>query len=82
MIKILISWFIPLIISIVFFLYVITPSSYFNFLPYQIHESLFQNDKHEMEFIIAFDFIVAVLIFFVFHKLLKKIALFYNKREM
>jgi hypothetical protein len=58
-------------LSLSLFLYLITPSSYFNFLPYQIHETFFGASGFEKEFIIAFDFVVCVIVFLVLRKLLR-----------
>jgi hypothetical protein len=57
------------ILSLLTFLYLIQPSIYINFLPYQIHESLFRGSGYESEFIKAFDFLISVLLFFVFKKI-------------
>lgn len=66
------KWLIPIAVSLVFFWIVITPPSYFNFLPYGIHEALFRGSGFEKEFIIAFDFVVALLIFFLVRYLFRK----------
>jgi hypothetical protein len=59
-------------IAVLFFCWVIKPPSYFNFIPYQIHETFMQGDKHESEFIIAFDAACSLLLMLTINKLLSR----------
>ncbi len=65
----------PIIISILLsssiFFYLITPSSFFNFLPFAIHDNFFRNIVSEALFIIIFDLLCSVILFYVFYKVLK-----------
>ena len=67
------SWVIPSIIAACFYWYVATYPNYFNFLPYQLHELIFQGDHNELVFILIFDFFIALMLFWIFRKLLKRI---------
>ncbi|MCB0792511.1 MAG: hypothetical protein H6595_04610 [Flavobacteriales bacterium] len=65
------SWLLPAVLAVLFFVWVITPSSFFNFLPYAIHEGLFQGSGYESEFIVGFDICVAVALFFGLRALMR-----------
>lgn len=69
--KAFLSWLLPLSAAVLFFASVVMPPSYFNALPFQIHETILQGDKNEAEFIIAFDTLFAIGIFFLVRYLLK-----------
>lgn len=68
---------VPLILSALLstsvFNYIIKPPSFFNFLPFAIHENFFRGIVGERLFIIVFDLLFAILLFFVFNKVFKKI---------
>lgn len=59
----LITWIVPTLLALVFFVWIVTPPSYFNFLPYAVHESLFQGSGYEAEFILVFDACSAIVLF-------------------
>ena len=67
--RIIFRWILPASISILFFVNVVRPPSYFNLLPYQIHDSIWPGGEHEFEFIVCFDAIIALGIFFLVRKL-------------
>lgn len=69
-------------ISIFFLLSVLTPPSYFNALPFAIHQAFFKevtsdgevfNTIEESTFIKVFDIIIALLIFWLVYALSKRI---------
>ncbi|RPE08307.1 hypothetical protein EGT74_14710 [Chitinophaga lutea] len=60
---------IALSICILFLMMVLTPPSVFNLLPYSIHRSLSPAGFREKEFIIVFDVLTALGIFFVIYKM-------------
>jgi hypothetical protein len=59
-------------IAVLFFCWVISAPSYFNFIPYQIHETFMRGDKHEREFIIVFDATCSLLLWLAVNKFLSK----------
>ncbi len=52
---------------------ILTPPSFFNFLPFAIHESLFRNTSiQEHQFILAFDVTCLVIFYFSISNFLKR----------
>jgi len=70
----LITWLVPALLALLFFAWIVTPPSYFNFLPYAIHESLLQGSGYESEFIVVFDACTAVLLFFGLRFIVRRLA--------
>jgi hypothetical protein len=63
-----------LIISVIFLSLVLAPEGCaFNLLPYEIDEGLSNGAKGDNEFIETFDVIVAIIIFFLVYKALRKV---------
>lgn len=64
---------ISLILSLLFLKMVLTPPSVFNLLPYSIHRSFSPDGSGEKMFIIIFDLIIALLLFYITYKIALKI---------
>ena len=66
-------WILSGLLAGIIFIYLIQSTRYFNFLPYQIHEILFRGSGNEREFIIFFDLIICIILFFIFKRILSKV---------
>ena len=53
-----------------FLAFVLTPPSFFNFLPLAIHQAMFRDVFAEKTFIVVFDIMVAVFFVWLFYKIL------------
>jgi hypothetical protein len=62
-----------LIITAGFFLIAFSTSSGFNFIPYLIHESISPGGANETTFIIVFDIVIGLLLFFLAYKIFTKV---------
>lgn len=57
----------------IFFIFLITPSSIFNYIPYFIYHSLDLKIITEEQFIIFFDFVFSLIFFFLIFRLIKNL---------
>lgn len=71
--KKLISLILALLISAVFYWYIIEPNNGFNLIVYSIHESISPGGRGESTFIRSFDVLLSFAVFLIFYKLLRVI---------
>lgn len=68
------AFFISLAITALIGYFILTPPSFFNFLPFAIHENLLRNTAiYEHHFIIAFDLTFLAIFLFTLNSFLKRI---------
>jgi hypothetical protein len=64
------SFLLAFLVSALFMLLTVVPSSsVFNILPYMLHETFLPGGASESVFIIGFDIVIGILLFFVVYKL-------------
>jgi hypothetical protein len=61
-------------IAIIFLYIVLTPPSAFNMIPFAIHEWLFKGIIKEVTFIVIFDIITSVILFFIGFYIFRRIV--------
>jgi hypothetical protein len=73
MIKKTISIIIATGLTTVFLFNVLIPPSIFNLIPYSIHESFWKGGSGESNFIISFDILCGLLLFWIVYRIASKL---------